>query len=126
MNDYYALLETRTPMKTLTQLASETYEINTANGWDVLREEDWLGSLGEPPADPNKILAKLALVGTEIAEAVEAVRHNNFDNFEEEIADTIIRLLDITEGLGIDIQPVIEAKLAVNATRGYRHGGKLV
>lgn len=44
------------------------------------------------------------------------------DTFQDEIADTIIRLLDLSAGLGIDIGWHIDQKLNYNKTRAYKHG----
>jgi NTP pyrophosphatase (non-canonical NTP hydrolase) len=41
-----------------------------------------------------------------------------------ELADVVIRALDAADAWGIDLGAVIEEKLAYNATRGHRHGGK--
>lgn len=41
-----------------------------------------------------------------------------------ELADIVIRALDAADAWGIDLDVVIERKLAYNATRGLRHGGK--
>lgn len=46
------------------------------------------------------------------------------DTFEDEIADAIIRLLDMCGGLRIDIQKHIELKLLYNHTRPRLHGNK--
>ena len=46
----------------------------------------------------------LMLVVTEVAEAMEGYRHEDHDNFREEIADTFIRLFDMCGGLGIAIE----------------------
>lgn len=46
------------------------------------------------------------------------------DTFEDEIADTFIRLLDLCGGLGINIEKHIELKLRYNATRSFKHGNK--
>lgn len=46
------------------------------------------------------------------------------DTFEDEIADAIIRLLDLSAGLGIDIEKHIEAKVQFNKTRDILHGKK--
>ena len=43
-----------------------------------------------------------------------------------ELADCIIRILDICGYYGIDIQTAMERKHAYNKTRPYRHGGKVV
>lgn len=68
------------------------------------------------------MLGKLMLVVTEIAEAAEAVRHENLDNFKEELADTFIRLMDITASCEIDIEYEIKKKMETNLNRPYRHG----
>lgn len=100
----------------LVALAAEVNEINRANGWDVLTPDDW--------PDVRKVITLLALVTTEVAEAIEAVREDDRTNFAEEMADTVIRCLDICGGLGIDLDAEVRANLAKNRTRGYRHGGK--
>ncbi len=42
-----------------------------------------------------------------------------------ELADMIIRILDEAGAAGIDMDSALELKMAYNATRPYRHGGKL-
>ena len=102
----------------LNQLGDEILAINKANGWNVTTPENW--------EDTYKIPAVLALITSETSEALEAFRNNDKDNFAEECADQIIRILDITAGLGIDIDMILRAKLDKNKRRGYRHGGKRV
>ncbi len=65
---------------------------------------------------------KLMLVVTEIAEASEARRKDDWDSFCEELADTFIRLMDITASLAIDIEYHIKAKMEKNENREYMHG----
>lgn len=75
----------------------------------------------------------LMLAVTELAEAMEAYRAGNpmsekidgFSKVEEELADTMIRILDMAGGMGFDIEGALRAKMAYNKTRPYRHGGKL-
>jgi len=64
----------------------------------------------------------LMLVVTELAEAMEGYRHEDHDNFREELADTYIRLFDLCGGLGIDIQAEIERKVGINKERPHMHG----
>ena len=64
----------------------------------------------------------LMLVVTELAEAMEGYRHQDHDNFREELADTFIRLFDLCGGLGIDIQSEIVKKSEKNKLRPYKHG----
>lgn len=71
------------------------------------------------------MLGKLMLVTTEVAEAAEAVRKNNLENFVEELADICIRVFDIAETMHIDIIFAIEAKHKFNLTRPSKHGKEL-
>ena len=64
----------------------------------------------------------LMLIVTELAEAMEAHRKQDQDNFKEEIADTFIRLLDLCGGLKLDIEEEIYKKSLKNKERAYKHG----
>lgn len=44
------------------------------------------------------------------------------NSFEDEIADTAIRLFDLCGGLGIDLETHILLKINYNKLRGYKHG----
>lgn len=78
------------------------------------------------------IAQKIALVMSEAGEALEAMRKPNYeangygvgekDSFADELADTIIRLLDLCGELDIDIDAQIEWKMNHNATRPPKHG----
>ena len=78
------------------------------------------------------IAQKLALVHTEVSEAVEALRKDGYelngyglfekDSFADELADSIIRILDLCGELDIDIQKQIDWKLAKNKEREFMHG----
>ncbi|NDF10091.1 MAG: hypothetical protein EB058_15560, partial [Proteobacteria bacterium] len=66
--------------------------VNAANGWTAPSETgEW-----------REIVARLALANTEVAEAIEVVRRRPLDHghLAEELADVIIRLFDLGEGLG--------------------------
>lgn len=109
----------------LKELGLKVRAINHANGWDVLTPADWPNDLSE--ADKvRKISTLLFLVTCEVSEAMEGLRKLDKPNVEEELADVMIRTLDIATGLGFDIGAAIDAKLAKNATRGHKHGGKAV
>ena len=64
----------------------------------------------------------LMLIVTELAEAMEAHRVQDEQNFREEIADAFIRLLDLCGGLKIDIEEEIDRKSRKNKNRPYKHG----
>lgn len=49
-------------------------------------------------------------------------KQNVKDTFEDELADTAIRLFDLAEGLNIDLTTHILAKLRYNRSRSRLHG----
>jgi NTP pyrophosphatase (non-canonical NTP hydrolase) len=117
---------------------TRAYEINKKNGfWET----------------PVAVGVRLMLVVSELSEALEADRKVEYmmtlrpeakkemiemeddrfknifgrvvkDKFEDELADAVIRLFDMAEGMGIDLPFHIDAKLRYNSLRPYKHGGK--
>jgi NTP pyrophosphatase (non-canonical NTP hydrolase) len=77
-------------------------------------------------------ISKVALMGTELAEAIEGIRHGNppsdkigdagFNQVEEELADTIIRIAHFAAQRGYRVGEALIAKLAYNEKRPYKHG----
>lgn len=72
---------------------------------------------------------KLMLICSEIGEAIEAHRKNKMDDhlperpgLEVELADALIRILDLSSGLGLDIGGAVVEKLKYNRSRPYKHG----
>jgi NTP pyrophosphatase (non-canonical NTP hydrolase) len=73
---------------------------------------------------------KLMLMVTEIAEAHEAIRKNldksehipEYTALEEEIADTVIRILDFSGYNKLRLGDAIKAKLIFNQSRPHKHG----
>ena len=91
---------------------------------------------------------KMLLVVSEISEALEEFRngrglneiyypasgaaHREAGTIEKpegipiEIADAVIRLFDWCAANDVDLETALALKMAYNATRPHRHGGKLV
>lgn len=67
-------------------------------------------------------LVKLALITSEVGEAIEASRKADMVNLREELADIIIRILDFAEALGFNMTTAILEKMTVNDNREYMHG----
>lgn len=103
----------------LHSIGSDIEAINRANGWNVLTPEEW-------GTEPYKVPAVIALITSELSEALEAYRKGDKANFAEELADAFIRLLDLAHPLGIDLATEVIEKLEKNRKRGFRHGGKRV
>ncbi len=72
---------------------------------------------------PN-LAEKLALVHSEVSEALEELRLPKIsrNKFGEELADIVIRVLDLAEYSGINLGTVIERKHRKNLKRPYKHG----
>lgn len=73
---------------------------------------------------------KVALIHSEASELLEAIRHGNpksdhipeFLGSEEELADIVIRCMDLAVGRGWDLSAAIEAKHKFNQGRPRKHG----
>lgn len=111
----------------LNELRDRVHALAVSKGWYENRDV----------SDPNVLGSMLALIHSEVSEALEDVRRGRLGNWvrtsaesdkpiglNSELADIIIRTLDMCGALGIDIDAAVEAKHAYNATRPHRHGGK--
>ena len=80
--------------------------------------------------DDRSIGEALLKVMVEVAEAVQALEQGNppdkhlpdFDSLTIELADTVIRILDLAGRLNLPLGAAIVAKMAFNESRPYRHG----
>lgn len=95
---------------------------------------DWAirkGWLTETPRNPAE---QLMLIVTELAEACEAFRVGNppcerpgmeqYSHAAEELADVVIRCLQMAGEHNIPLADVVMAKMAFNETRPVKHGKK--
>ena len=111
----------------LSSLAKSIREINGANGWSLVERSDW--------RDAHMIPAKIALIHSELSEALEEFREPTEDiegdnvaigRFLGELADALIRILDLAGGLTDVFDVYVSDKLEVNKRRGHKHGGEKV
>ena len=81
---------------------------------------------------PRTFPETLMMIVSECVEALEEYRisgnqdHIISHNCAIELADILIRVLDTMAYYNIDAEAVITEKMTYNATRPYRHGGKLL
>ncbi len=119
---------------TIKEVQARSHQLSQEKGW-------WDGTPVQP-LRPHRMqvsvelqLAKLALIHSEVSEAVEEARDGRValwyteagkpEGVAAELADVVIRVGDLCEALGIDLETAIEVKHAYNKTRTHRHGGKL-
>ena len=101
----------------LNVLAEEVFQIAKEHGW-------WEGQRNNGEL--------IALMHSELSEALENLRHGeppsdhipDFKGIEEEFADVIIRILDMSHARGYRIGEAVLAKIEFNRNRPYKHGGK--
>ncbi|WFR63054.1 hypothetical protein P9222_00980 [Paenibacillus amylolyticus] len=125
--------------KTISELVEAAHKNAESKGWWVRNP-----SFGET----------IALIHSEASEALEDFRNGkqptemwyeakNFDGqiierytmldadwkpcgIPSELADIVIRVMDVCGHYGIDLEKAIQEKMAYNATRPQRHGGKVL
>jgi NTP pyrophosphatase (non-canonical NTP hydrolase) len=85
--------------------------------------------------DFHLVATKIALIHSELGEALEEVRSGRFRAYVKdgkpegmvvELADAAIRIMDLCGGLGLDLEEALRVKAAYNEGRPYKHGGRAV
>ena len=107
--------------------------VDFIRGWRNVQHAVHINAKGhgwhDTPIDP---VTALALIHCEVSEAVEGLRHGNppsehipeFSAVEEELADIVIRCMDLAGAKGYRLAEAIIAKHEFNKARPHKHGGK--
>lgn len=119
-------------VSTLAGLIVEIRKLNTAKGWrDHFPHDD-------PPFEGPWFAAYCALAASEISEALDAYRDKVWSETRvlppdgkpigvgPELADAFIRLLDMADIWGIDLEYELARVLEYGWTRPYQHGGRVL
>ncbi|MBS4191771.1 hypothetical protein KHA94_16395 [Bacillus sp. FJAT-49705] len=96
-------------MKMINELCKQAYETAKSKGWHD---------------EPRETGTLLALIHSEVSEALEADRKGDAENFLEEMADVCIRVFDLCGSRTLDLEKAIVDKMERNKGRTYKHGGK--
>ena len=114
----------------LDQMATNVYSANKAQGfWEDTEAAIKSADTASSPTIKAYTAQKLMLIVSEVSEALEADRKDLLDShlpeypgLQVELADAIIRILDMCGGYNIPIGEIVEAKLEYNASRPFKHG----
>jgi len=104
-----------------------------ASLWHFFEETTWQVNDSHGFEDPHQNFGeKIALTHGELSETLEAMRDGNppsqkipeFTHAEEEIADAIIRLMNIARNKSWNIPQAMMAKTIYNSKRPWKHARK--
>lgn len=105
----------------------DAHDNSTAKGfWNVGHWD--AGAVLHAVCDPKNeigahiVAAKLALIHSEISEALEAVRLADHKQLEEELADVVIRVFDLSRACSLNLNQAITDKMEANRERPHKHG----
>lgn len=105
---------------TLHDIGKEVHDTSTEKGF--LRHAP---TTIDDEHDARMVLSYLALIHTEVSEAVEEAREGDVSKMGEELADVILRVTQLCYTMEIPLDSLVHDKLIFNKTRPYKHGGKL-
>lgn len=69
---------------------------------------------------------KIALIHSEASEVLEDYRKHREDHIDEELADIVIRVMDLAAGIEADLGQALVDKIEDNQQREDQHGGRKI
>lgn len=126
MNTEFSMTRVQSDVARLSlhRLVDEAFDNSTEHGFTKIYDELMDAVPVELRRDMRRttLLAKLALITSEVGEAVSALQHGSDPGFAEEVADIVIRVLDLCGYAQIDLGGEMLNKMVSNRKRPYLHG----
>lgn len=104
-------------------------EVQSLHGGRMQEKGFWAGRSDSTESK----LALIALMHSELSEAVEGIRKHKMDDHlpdvpmdHAEMADVVLRVFDYCAYYGIPLGSLILRKMEYNASRPHMHGGKSI
>ena len=125
-------------MISITDWQKKVYQTAIDHGWwdrPACEKKAELPSTEPQGVDYHLVATKIALMHSELSEALEFLRTGNFCTYIKEgkpegvvveLADVVIRIMDLCGGLGLDLEEALMMKSDFNETRPHKHGGKVI
>lgn len=126
----------------LEALQEDIHETAVSKGWwkehdnlrKLIQDHGEQYELSSDFADDMYVFARALLIVSEVSEGIEARRNKNapddklpqFDGLSVELADAIIRVLDLGHRFNLQVPEAIIEKMRYNKGRSYKHGGKSI
>src|SRR5665213_3117589 len=112
----------KTPLEVHMLIVSEVVEATEAvrNNEEAFYSEAVPGKEG-PKGHSKWVCLEGEVKADDIAVALQRIPGAKPEGEEVELADAVIRIFDWAGHKGWDMEAIIQAKLAYNATRGHRH-----
>lgn len=90
----------------------DTFRVVVARHWSWVEQQGWHNKTN---------LENVALIAEEVGELAHAVRLDGLGgDISEEMADVVLRVMDLSVCMEIDLQSAIDSKMAKNRFQGNR------
>ena len=113
----------------ITELAAHAHKTAVKHGFyddymelcEELMKAD--APLSAQAAQRDFVLAQLAKIASEVGECVDVIQKKpDYEGLAEELADIVIRTMDLSAFLGYDLGTHVVMKMTKNESRPYKHG----
>lgn len=122
-------MEFNTKCLVINEIAETAHKTALKHGFydDYMDVCEHLSKADQPKAmrtvERDFVLSQLAKIASEVGECVDVIQKKpDYEGLAEELADIVIRTMDLSAFIGYELGTHIAMKMAKNETRPYKHG----